>query len=91
MPVVSVDADTLDERRWRRVAPGEQVKTWFQAYILMPPRAGWRLSTFWTSDNQRVTGRTAYRAPSSLTAWCEVVPQVTAKAWRHWFSKTPSP
>lgn len=75
-------------RGWRRVATGEPIKTWMEAFILFPP-AGWRLSSFFTSDKQYVTGRTVYRSPASIAAWASLIAPLARKWWDSW-TKTPS-
>lgn len=85
-PVINMDASDLGESHWRRVNVGELIKTHYQAYVLLPP-AGWRLSVFFTSDNQKVTGRTHYRAPASLRAWLQVLPEVVRKWYKRLTSK----
>jgi hypothetical protein len=90
--VVNVDAEMLGEQHWRRVSVGERVKSYHQAFILVPgPTGGWQLSSFCTADKQIVTGRTVYRAPASLRAWLSVAWPVTKKLVRRWMQrKTPS-
>ncbi len=87
LPVVGVDADTLDERHWRRMSIGEPIVTACQAFCFMPPNTGWHISAFFTSDDQKVTGRTSYRAPASFKAWWEIAPQVIGKWWARWRGK----
>jgi hypothetical protein len=82
-PVITPDADEADEKHWRRTAVGEQIKSAWQAYILLP-QPHWRISAFYTSDREVVSGRTSYRAPNSLKAWCSVLPELTRKWVRRW-------
>ncbi len=86
LPVFNVDAELLDERNWRRVSTGGVVRTHFQAYLLLP-QGGWQLTSFFTSDGQKVTGRTAYRSPTSLKAWLSIARPLAAKWWNRWRSK----
>ncbi len=91
-PVVAVDANTLDERHWRRVSVGEVVHTHWQAYLLISgPGGGWQLTSFWTKDGQRVTGRTVYRAPASLSAWLSLAAPLVRKWWARLTGQAPSP
>ena len=89
--VVGIDADTLDERHWKRLSIGTLIRAMDQAYILMPPFPGWRMSCFFASDGQRVTGRTTYRRPASLRAWLSIALPLARKLWKRWTKKTPSP
>ncbi len=69
IPVVTVDADTVDERHYRRLQVGEVVRPWCEAYLLMPT-PHWRLAS---CVGDKVSGRTAYRAPISLRAWVRIL------------------
>ncbi len=89
-PVVAIDAQGLDEAHWERLSVGDCVRTADQFFRLMPP-TGWVIGSFFTSDKQKVTGRTTYRRPASVRAWLEVAPQVARKLWQRWTQKTPSP
>ncbi len=80
LPTINADAQTLDERGWRRVNHGETVKSSWQAYILLP-YPHWRISAYRTSDKYVHTGLAHYRAPASFAAWREVLPQMLSKWW----------
>lgn len=85
-PVIPFD-DSQIGRGWRRVSVGEVIKPSFQAYVLMPPNPGWRISS---CDGMKVTGMTHYRAPASLRAWLTVAPQIARKWYSRLTQKTPS-
>ncbi len=89
-PVIGLDDGQIGTG-WRRVAVDEVVKTYFQSYLLVP-RGHWALTSFYTKQGVKVSGRSHYRAPASLSAWLSVAWPVLCKLVCRWTeSKTPSP
>lgn len=82
-PVVGMDDVG---KGWRRVSVGEKVKTYYQAYMLAPGTPGWRLSSFYTSEQFINQGRSHYRAPASLKAWLTILFPLIRKWFRGLFS-----
>ncbi len=83
--VVSLSDEEIG-RGWRRVSTGEAVKTWFEVFILVPS-PHWRLSSYFTTEGLVVSGRTIYRAPASLGAWCHVLRPLARKWWQRWTNR----
>lgn len=74
---------------WRRVSIGEPIKSSYQAFTFAPGarKPEWRLSSFYSAEGEKVTGRTHYRAPASVRAWLSVLPRLAIKLargyWRY--------
>lgn len=92
IPLLPLDAQTVDEANYRLLPVGTPVKTWHEAFLPLPGAyGGWKLTTFWTKDGQRVTGRTHYRAARTWRGRLRLAGPLARKWWSRWTSKAPSP
>lgn len=82
-PVITPDAREAEEHLYKSVPVGALIRTWYESYLLLPPPR-WQITAFFTSDGERVSGRTSYRRPASLRAWARILPKVAAKWWKRW-------
>lgn len=68
LPVLDLDDKEIGAG-WRRVSVGETVRPWFEVFLLVPG-PHWALTS---CAGDKVSGRSHYRAPASLGAWCRVL------------------
>lgn len=81
LPSINI-SDQETDPGWRRVGIGDIIKTHYQTYSF-GPEVGWRISSFWSVEQFKNSGRSNHRRPVSLHAWSEVIPQLLRK----WYNR----
>ena len=72
---------------WTRVEVGAPIKTSYQLFAWFVDPPDWVISSFFTSDKEKNSGRQVYRRPSSLRAWVSLLPSLIRKYLRRWAGK----
>ena len=72
---------------WTRVEVGTPIKTSYQLFAWFVDPPDWVISSFFTSDKEKNSGRQVYRRATSLRAWISILPSLTRKYLRRWAGK----